>query len=268
MTICSSCPIVVVGVPSDANSSFLRGPAAAPGHIRKALHSPSTNLCAENGIDLAARREWKDAGDLPLAEVDEREVIERAVGRHLDEGRRVVALGGDHAVTYPIVRAVAARNPELTILHLDAHPDLYDELDGNRFSHACPFARIMEENLAVRLIQIGVRNLNPHQREQVDRFGVEIHGPTDLPNLADLGIAPSVYLSVDLDVLDPAHAPGLSHPEPGGLTTREVITLIQKMPFPPIAADIVELNPERDVNGLTAMVAAKLLKEILGRMLG
>ncbi|MEE4273230.1 MAG: agmatinase [Thermoanaerobaculales bacterium] len=268
MTICSSCPIVVVGVPSDVNSSYLRGPAAAPKHIREAFHSPSTNLCAENGIDLAARPEWKDVGDLSPGESPEMTDVERGIGRYLDEDRRVVALGGDHAITYPIVRAVASRNSELTILHLDAHPDLYDELDGNRFSHACPFARIMEEQPEARLIQVGIRNMNPHQREQADRFGVEVHMATDLPRLSDLGLDPTIYLSIDLDVLDPAHAPGLSHPEPGGLTTREVITLIQTLPFPPIAADIVELNPERDANGLTAMVAAKLLKEVLGRMLG
>jgi arginase family enzyme len=126
----------------------------------------------------------------------------------------------------------------------------------------------MEDGLAVRLIQIGIRTANPHQREQAERFKVEVHGVRRLPNLADLQLEPPLYVSIDLDVLDPAHAPGISHPEPGGLTTREVVEIIQNLPFPPVGADIVELNPDRDINGLTALVAAKLLKEVLAAMLG
>ena len=167
-------------------------------------------------------------------------------------GGRVIALGGDHAITYPIVRATARRHESLTILDLDAHADLYDELEGNRESHACPFARIMEDGLAGRVVQIGIRTLNAHQRQQADRFGVEVHGARRVPPIAGLGLESPLYLSLDLDVLDPACAPGVSHPEPGGLTTREVISIIQDLPCPLIGADIVELNPARDLNGLTA----------------
>ena len=83
--------------------------------------------------------------------------IEGAVGKLLDANLRVMSLGGDHAVTFPILRAFARRYPKLSILHFDAHPDIYDEFEGNRFSHACPFARIMEEKLAQRLVQVGIR---------------------------------------------------------------------------------------------------------------
>ena len=86
----------------------------------------------------------------------------------------MLTLGGDHAITYPILRAYGPHYPDLTILHIDAHPDLYDELEGDRLSHACPFARIMEAGLARRLVQVGVRTLNPHQRQQAERFGVKI----------------------------------------------------------------------------------------------
>ena len=206
--------------------------------------------------------------DLELGAGNQIDAIENGVGDLFGGGRRVIAIGGDHAITFPIVRAASARFPQLTILHLDAHPDLYDELGGNRFSHACPLARIMESGLARRLVQIGVRTANPHQRAQAERFGVETHGSRNPPRIADLGLEPPLYLSIDLDVLDPAYAPGVSHPEPGGLTTRQVIDLIQDLPAAPVAADIVELNPARDINGLTARVAAKLLKEVLSTMLG
>jgi agmatinase len=261
-------PVTVVGVPTDANSSYMAGAALAPSKIREALHSPSTNLCAENGIDLGAHPGWNDGGDLELDGTSVGEPIDRGVSHLLETGHRIVALGGDHAITYPIVRAVARRHTGLTILHLDAHADLYDEFEGNRESHACPFARIMEDGLAHRVVQIGIRTMNPHQREQAERFGVEFHGVRRVPTIAELGLEPPLYLSLDLDVLDPSYAPGVAHPEPGGLTTREVLSIIQDLPHPLVGADIVELNPHRDLNGLTALVAAKLLKEVLANMLG
>jgi arginase family enzyme len=156
----------------------------------------------------------------------------------------------------------------LTVLHIDAHPDLYDEFEGRRFSHACPFARIMEEGLAHRLVQVGIRTMNGHQREQARRFGVET---IDMRAWAD-GVRPHVtgplYVSIDLDGLDPAFAPGVSHREPGGLSVREVIGFVQALPHPLAGADIVEFNPSQDPLGLTAPVAAKLVKELVGRMSG
>ncbi len=259
--------ISVIGVPSDVNSSFLPGAAMAPNHIREALRSPSTNLWTENEIDLGAHPGWEDRGDMDLDDASTGESIERVVSGLIGTGDRVVALGGDHAITYPIMKATARRHEGLTILHLDAHADLYDEFEGNHESHACPFARIMEDGVAVRLVQIGIRTLNSHQRQQADRFGVEVHGARGVPPIASLGLEPPLYLSLDLDALDPSCAPGVAHPEPGGLTTREVISIIQDLPFPLVGADIVELNPHRDLNGLTAMVAAKLLKEILANMI-
>jgi agmatinase len=179
----------------------------------------------------------------------------------------VQSLGGDHAITYPIMRAYATKYGDLAVLHLDAHPDLYDEFEGNRSSHACPFARIMEEGLVKRLVQVGVRTMNPHQRAQARRFGVEVVEMRQYqPGLA-LELDGPLYVSIDLDVLDPAFAPGVSHHEPGGLSVREVLQLIQELRVPVVGADIVELNPHRDPVGCTAMVAAKLLKEITAVML-
>ena len=261
--------IAVVGVASDENSSFLRGTAAAPEHIRKALHCPSSNLCAENGVDLSTAPGWQLVGDIGTPEMQPSfDQIEEAIQDLVEADVRVISLGGDHSITHPIVRAHSAHYPSLTILHLDAHPDLYDQLDGNRNSHACPFARIMEEGLADCLVSLGIRTTTPHLRDQADRFGVEIITASQDWRPVVASLQPPLYLSLDLDVLDPAFAPGISHHEPGGLSTREVLDILHALPHPPIGADIVELNPTRDLNGVTAMVAAKFLKEILAGMLG
>jgi agmatinase len=260
--------VTVVGLPCDENSSYMRGAALAPPHIREALHSGAANLCAENGIDLAADSRWRDLGDLALAGgLEAFEQIEATVGDLIGRGVRVMALGGDHAITYPVIRAYGPRYENLSILHLDAHPDLYDEIEGNRYSHGCPFARIMEESLVTRLVQVGIRTMNPHQRAQAERFGVEVHEMRDWRPGTAFDFDGPVYLSLDLDVLDPAFAPGTSHHEPGGLSTREVLELIQNLRAPIVGADIVELNPKRDPLGITAMAAAKLLKEVVAGMM-
>lgn len=260
--------VALLGLPTDRGSSFLRGAATAPAAIRAALHCGSSNMFAENGIDLGAPGALTDAGDLMLdgttAEID---AITDGVERLLSAGQHVLALGGDHAVTYPVLRAYARRYPDLAILHFDAHPDLYDSFDGDPYSHACPFARIMEAGLARRLVQVGIRADNIEQRAQARRFGVETVGMDRLDELPGLLPRGPVYVSIDLDALDPAYAPGVSHHEPGGLTTRDVLRAIQALQGPVVGADVVELNPSRDLNGVTAMVAAKFVRELAGAML-
>lgn len=256
--------VAVIGVPFDANSSYLQGSAEAPPLIRDAFYCDSANLWTEGGIDLGSSSAWSFEGDLSVQDLAD---IETGVTEQLDAGKRVLSLGGDHAITWPIIRAYAKTYPKLNILHLDAHPDLYDELGGNRASHACPFARIMEEKLAIRLVQVGIRTLNVHQREQSQRLGTEIIDMAHIHSACDLSFDGPVYLSLDLDCLDPAFAPGISHYEPGGMSTREVLTVIQTLKGQLVGSDIVEFNPKRDPQGITAMVAGKLLKEILGKML-
>jgi len=259
--------IVVQGISFDLNSSFKRGPAFAPARIVEALLSSSANLWTESSIDLGNDSRWCLIPDLVLSH--EREAfryIERQTDAHLNKGQRVISLGGDHSITYPLIRAHAKKYGKLNVFHLDAHPDLYDELDGNRHSHACPFARIMEEFPNTRLVQAGIRTATGHQREQATRFGVEMIEMKDLTAIQQLIFDGPVYLSLDLDCLDPAFAPGVSHYEPGGMTTREVLNIIQNLEGKLVGADIVEYNPELDPQGITGMVAAKLLKEILGKM--
>jgi agmatinase len=260
--------IVVLGVPFDGNSSYKRGPASAPVRIREALFSASSNMWTENAVDLGASSGWHIGPDIEL--LDEKTAfaqIEREIDRLLKRKSKVITLGGDHSITLPLVRAYARAYRQLNILHLDAHPDLYDELDGNRYSHACPFARIMEENLAVRLVQVGIRTLTGHQREQAHRFGVELIEMKNIDAAKKLSFDGPVYLSLDIDCLDPAYAPGVSHHEPGGMSTRDVLEIIQDLRGDLVGADIVEFNPERDLHGMTGMVAGKLLKELIGRML-
>jgi arginase len=260
-------PISLLGVPWDGSSSFARGAAEAPARIREALHSPSSNVYDERGDDVSAL--LSDAGDLTLPEAapDARAAIEAGVRTVLERGHKPLLLGGDHSITYPALRAFGASRG-LTVLHLDAHADLYDEFEGDRYSHACPFARVMEERLAARLVQVGIRTLTPHQRTQAGRFGVEILGADRwreaLPLVARFK-AP-VYASIDLDVLEPMLAPGVSHPEPGGLTVREVLELLAALRTAIAGADVVEFNPRHDVRDLTARVAAKLVKELSGML--
>lgn len=253
----------LLGVPFDAASSFQRGAADAPSAIRLALACDSSNQWSEDGLDVGAPGVLADAGDLDLSEeVEEaRRQIEDGV-RRLHDAVPVI-LGGDHSITYPILRALGPRWPGLTVVHLDAHGDLYDSFGGDRFSHACPFARVMEEHLVARLVQLGVRTLNRHQRDQIARFGIETHEMRHWTGPFTIRADGPVYLSLDIDVLDPAFAPGIAHPEPGGLSVRDVVTVIQGLEGRLVGADVVEFNPRNDPSPRTGLVCAKFVKEII-----
>lgn len=258
---------IVVGVPFDGQSSYLRGAADAPERIRAAMACDASNSWTELGVDLGVPGSYEDASDLVLKEDKAFAIIESSLGALIDQGKRPVSLGGDHSITYPIVKAFAQRYPGLTIFHFDAHPDLYDEFEGNRLSHACPFARIMEAGLAKRLVQVGIRTMVRHQREQAEKFGVEVVEMRALPAYEKLKADGPVYVTFDMDVLDPAFAPGISHREPGGMSVREAIAHLHAVEGDIVGADLVEYNPVQDVAGVTATVGAKILKELLGKMI-
>jgi arginase len=259
--------VALLGVPLDENSSMLRGGAQAPGRVREVLFSGSSSDCSEDGTRVLGGC-LHDAGDVaPGTGERAMQEIERRAADLLDHGSRVLAVGGDHSVTWPLVRAHASRFPGLAILQFDAHPDLYDDFEGNRLSHASPLARIMEAGLAKRLVQVGIRSTNAHLREQVERFQVEQVTMREFSpgRVHDFGTAP-VYVTFDLDALDPAFAPGVSHHEPGGLSVRDVLHVLERTRGRIVGADIVELNPLRDPLGVTAAVAAKLVKELAARL--
>jgi agmatinase len=257
----------LLGVGYDASASYLPGAAGAPPRIREALYSSQANGFSESGREVLAHGVLGDDGDLTLpGNASARASIEAAVRAIVARGDVPLSLGGDHSVTYPILRGFGDRARGATIVQFDAHPDLYDAFEGDRFSHACQFARILEEGLVSRLVQVGIRTLTAHQREQVARFGVEVIDMRAWCAGTRPNVTGPVYISLDLDGLDPAFAPGVSHHEPGGLTVRDVVDVIQRLPGPIIGADVVELNPLRDVHDMTATVAAKFVKEIASRM--
>ena len=253
----------LIGLPTDSHSSFLRGAASAPAAIRAALKSGHGNSATEFGGELGLDIPVEDSGDLSLTEDDgDAARISDAAEAAARDGAVPLFLGGDHMVTFPIVSGLTRVRGPVNILHFDAHPDLYDDFEGDPLSHASPFARIMERGLARRLVQVGIRTMNGHCRDQARRFGVEV---IEMSGFASERVPipdGPLYVSIDLDGLDPAFAPGVSHHEPGGLSTRDVLSVLHRIRGGIVGADVVELNPSRDINQMTATVAAKLVKEL------
>ncbi len=259
--------VALIGIPYDSNSSFLRGPSYAPPRIRLMDKDGSANSYAELGLPIFENETYIDKGDLTFPTTDPKkgfQIIREAIAKQI-KTHKVLSLGGDHSVTYPVIKAYSEKYPNLNILHIDAHPDLYDNFDDNPFSHASPFARIMENKLCQSLTQVGIRTLNPPQRAQVKRFGVKQVEMKDFSYAFINDLKGPLYISLDLDSIDPAFAPGVSHHEPGGLTVRDVLTILQRIPSSVeiVGADIVEYNPTRDHQNMTAMVAYKCLKELV-----
>jgi arginase len=292
----------LLGIQEDRNGSFLRGPAKAPPLIRSRFNCDSGNTTSEQGVELGLIEdsqtnggEIQDFGDIPLlarsnSTAPTQPTIQsmyESIAPRLAEifwaNLTPLILGGDHSITYPVVKAIAKRNggKPVTIIHLDAHPDCYPDFEGNPASHASPFARILEDpDIDVhRLVQIGIRALNAAQKVHMNSFETPIivipahevpHTHSDISDMVSRLIDEStnpVYVSIDMDVLDPAYAPGVSHRESGGLSVRQVVAILQALPASRIiGADIVEYNVARDVDFLTASAAAKLLKELAAKM--
>jgi len=260
--------LAVLGVPFDGKSSYLRGAAGGPAAIRAASTSKCYSGWTERGVDLEKEAALVDLGDVD-ASGDPDQVfglLEQAVGRILDRDAVPIVLGGDHSITYPVLKAFARKYKPLDVLHFDAHPDLYDSLGGDRLSHACPFARVLEDGLAANLVQVGVREITAEHRSLALKKGVRMIEMKDISEPLFLKFTNPVYISFDMDALDPAFAPGVSHHEPGGLTTRQALQAIQALRGRIVGLDIVELNAARDVSGITAAAAFKIIKETMGRI--
>lgn len=262
--------IKVLGIPYDGNSSFLKGSALAPPRIRLMDKDGSANSFSENGKEIKTGLTYQDTGDLLFSSMNPQDafnVIKQNIRQQLQNSDKVFCLGGDHSISFPIIDAFTEKYDDLNILHFDAHADLYENFDDNPFSHASPFARIMEQGKIKSLTQVGIRTLNTQQRKQAERFGVTVIEMKDFKFNFIHNLKTPLYISLDLDVLDPAYAPGVSHHEPGGLSVRELIRIIQSINVSIAGADLVEYNPIRDINNMTAMVAYKLFKEIITKML-
>ncbi|KAG2564652.1 hypothetical protein PVAP13_7NG077656 [Panicum virgatum] len=262
----------LLGVPLGHNSSFLQGPAFAPPRIREAIWCGSTNSSTEEGKELNDPRVLTDVDDRLMHVISEsvKTVME-------EEPLRPLVLGGDHSISYPVVRAVSEKlGGPVDILHLDAHPDIYDCFEGNTL-FTCLF--ICQNNgrwlcQETSTVQVGLRSITKEGRDQGKRFGVEQYEmrtfSKDCEKLENLKLGEGVkgvYVSVDVDCLDPAFAPGVSHIEPGGLSFRDVLNILQNLQGDVVAADVVEFNPQRNtVDGMAAMVAAKLVRELTAKI--
>lgn len=265
-------PLAFVGLPCDSQSSFRRGAALGPRRIRTAYDGRCYNATTELGADVSGL--VSDHGDWPAgASWEDTREDYRVRAEELLAGAAVPFFaGGDHAVTVPIVEALAVLDEPIHIVQLDAHPDLYPEYAGDRWSHACVATRLLEMEHVSSVTQIGVRTLNHPQLEVARRHAGRLTvleardtplRPADLHHIPPGGL---VYMTVDLDAFDPAHAPGVAHPVPGGLAPRQVIAMIQEARWRWAGMDAVEVIPSADVGDRTAVLAARLLHEAMGRV--
>ena len=260
--------IAILGIPFDEKSSFLKGPAKGPQSIRSTSTDKAINAWTELGINLEEDAAVGDLGDVDVSG-DFLEVFARAEEKVLSILRAdtvPVILGGDHSITYPVVKAFSRHYEHLDVLHFDAHPDLYDDLYGDRYSHACPFARILEDGLVQNLVQVGIRAAIGEHRRKAAEYRIRMIEMKDMPDILRLEFKNPLFISFDMDALDPAFAPGVSHHEPGGLSTRQVIQTLHALQAQIVGMDLVEVNPERDREGITSAAAVKIIMEVMGKI--
>jgi agmatinase len=263
---------VVMGVPYDATATFRRGAREGPAAIRKASYNFETWLL-ELGMDLDDVP-IHDAGDVPevFAPSELVDLVEKVVSDTMGDGRVPIMLGGEHNATEGAVRAMAHGHPDLSLLVLDAHLDFRDSYLGEPRSHSCVTRRCAEVVGVDRTAVLGVRSVSPEEMEAAQDSGLAFASadrvreeglPMVLGDLLEpLGEGP-VYMSLDLDVLDPSHAPAVQNPEPWGLTPLDVRGVIDEVAGRLVGFDVMECAPVYD-GGQTALVAARLARHAIG----
>jgi len=274
--------LVVVGLPWDATSSYRRGAAAGPDAIRRATSGRLYNRFTEQGVDLA--ESWKVCDHGNVEETSDifklKNSLVSIISLHDHRSYSTLFLGGDHFVSYPCFSSIAQRHKRrLSLLYFDAHPDLYESYEGSRYSHATVVSRILEDrNLSSGTVcYVGIRASTGEQDERIRTLGLDAYTMRHLQTEGCDAIASSirstlsnqpVYLSLDLDCLDPAFAPGVGNPQPGGLSTRQMVEILHGIKgLEIVAADIVEYAPKLDSNArTTAFTSAILIKETMGIM--
>lgn len=263
---------VVLGVPMDSASSYRPGARFAPEEIRKVFECLE-NYSLELDADLLSAR-VHDLGDLVLPTADPQESllrVEKVVAEIVRKGKKPLLIGGDHSITYAPVCALFSNGyPDLAVLHFDAHFDLRPRYLGDEISHASVIYRIVERGIK-HIYQFGIRSADAAEVAMADRstkyFSRGIL--TALKRaIRELGDRP-VYVTIDIDVVDPAYAPGTGTPEPGGITSTcllRALALIRDLNL--VGFDLVEVNPAYDHGQITAILGAKIIREailILGR---
>jgi agmatinase len=277
--------LAVLGIPYDYSSSYRKGSALAPSSIRENTSAELYNVYTEESINLEENCKIFDCGDISFTseKVEEaKNLVFQSISPLANNLNHFLFLGGDHLATYfsfsVLKQLDKFRNKKMGLIYMDSHPDLYDQYNGNRYSHACVVRRIIEETdlNPKNIVQMGIRATTPEQIEFCDQSGIlsittkdiqESEAKTVVSNVSDhlKDKVDYIYLSIDLDVLDPAFAPGIGNPEPGGLSTTQVVRLIQEFRNLPLGSfDIVELNPKYDQSRLAAFASAKIIKETLG----
>jgi agmatinase len=249
---------ILLGCPLDATSSFRGGTRFAPESIRKASWTLETySPYLKQDLDEV---EFYDAGNLELLPGDlERSIgiIENAVAEIIGKGKKGLALGGEHLITYPVMKAMTKRFNVIQVVHFDAHCDLRDDYEGQRLSHATVMKRVKELG-GLEVFQIGIRSGTRQEFEEL----LPIDSPASLA--AHLDRNRPVYVTFDIDVFDPSLVPGVTTPEPGGLMFKEVVeyfSVLKGMNI--VGADIVELAPDYDTTFVSSVTASKIAREIL-----
>ena len=274
--------IAVVGVPFDSGVSYRPGARFGPAHVREASRLLRPYNPAQD-VSPFAVQQVVDAGDIAVNPFDIGEAvaeIERAATALTEGGTRLVTIGGDHTIALPLLRSVAKRHGPVAVVHFDAHLDTWDTYFGAPVTHGTPFRRASEEGLIDRTASVHVGIRGPlYDREDLrddERLGFAIVSSVDIETDGvataiermrhRIGEAP-VYLSIDIDVLDPAHAPGTGTPEAGGLTSRELLRMIRALAdLRLVGADVVEVSPAYDHAQVTAIAASHVAYEIVSAM--
>lgn len=261
-----SSKIILWGIPLDETTSFRRGTYLGPERIRQCSYGLETYSPVFER-DLSEVK-FFDAGDisLPRGKLEQSlKNIEKFAYSFLKRNFKLLSLGGEHLISLPLIKAASSVFPELRVIHLDAHADLRRKYLGNELSHASVMRRVCEFLKPSNLYQFGIRS---GLKEEFD-FGKENTRfyPFSLEKvdkvIDELSSKP-VYLSIDIDVIDPAFAPGTGTPEPNGITPKELFNFLEKIKsLNLIAVDVVEVSPPNDTSDITSLLVAKIVREIL-----
>ncbi|WP_156290201.1 agmatinase [Oceanobacillus salinisoli] len=261
---------VIYGMPMDWTVSFRPGSRFGPGRIREAsIGLEEYSPYMDKHLEEVA---FFDAGDIPLPfgnPARSLEMIQEYIGKLLEQDKFPIGLGGEHLVTWPIIQAIHKKYPDMALIHIDAHADLREEYEGEPLSHSTPVRKICEligpENVYSFGIRSGMREEFQYAKESgmhMSKFHVSEPLREMLPALSGR----NVYVTIDIDVLDPAFAPGTGTAEAGGITSNELleaIQLISKSDIHVIGADLVEVAPAYDHSEKTAIAASKFVREML-----
>jgi agmatinase len=276
--------VAVVGVPFDSGVSYRPGARFGPAHIRQSSRLLRPYNPALDVLPFGTQQ-VVDAGDIAVNPFDIAEAIagiEAGAGELVAAGARLLTLGGDHTIALPLLRVMHAAHGPIAVLHFDAHLDTWDTYFGEPYTHGTPFRRASEEGLLDRehCLHIGIRGplYKPADLSESGDLGFATIHCTELDGLGitgtiermrdRLGDRP-VYVSVDIDVLDPAHAPGTGTPEAGGMTSRELLGVLRGLTGSQlVSADIVEVSPAYDHAEITGIAAAHVGYELLSVMAG